>query len=100
MVVFYLFEARNQNRSFVMPYSGLNSVVLQQCWNAAYFGLAVMVREQYFGLDGFCHLDELIDGHGVRLVAGQEGDVDVMDVGHFRDVFGVAGDVDPQSIEG
>ena len=42
----------------------------------------------------------LLRRHGVGLVAGQEGHVDVLDILHLVDVFGIAGDVDPQSVDG
>ena len=59
-----------------------------------------MVGEQHFRLDHPCGVDELLGSHGVRLIAREEGDVNVFDFSHFRDVLGVGGDVDSQAIEG
>ena len=42
----------------------------------------------------------LLRRHCVGLVAGQEGHVDVLDILHLGDVFGVAGDVDPKTVDG
>ena len=61
--------------------------------------LAVVIGEEYLGRDGPCGLHQLIDSHRVGLVARQEGDVDILQVGHLGDVLCVAGDVDAQSVE-
>ena len=62
--------------------------------------VVVVVGEEHLGLDGLGGTYQLVDGHGVGLVAGQEGDVDVFQLCHLGDVLGVAGDVDAQSVEG
>ena len=59
-----------------------------------------MVGEQHFRLDDSRCVDTLIDGHRVGLVARQEGDVDILQVGHLGDVLRIAGDVDAQTVEG
>ena len=86
--------------SFVMSNPNLNAVVLQQCRDAAHIRLPVMVGEQHFRLDYLCRIDQLLHRHSVRLVAGEEGNVNVLDVGHFWDVLGVASDIDSQPVEG
>ena len=43
---------------------------------------------------------QLVGGHGVGLVAGQKGNVDVFENGHLGDVLGIAGDVDAETVEG
>ena len=63
-------------------------------------GVAVVVGEEYLGLDDLRSVDTLLDSHGVRLVAGQEGDVDILQVGHLGDVLRVASDVDAETVEG
>lgn len=52
-----------------------------------------MIWEQNSWIYYSCGVGELLWCHGVWEVAGYEGDVDVVDVGHFADVFGVSGDV-------
>ena len=59
-----------------------------------------MVGEEYLRLDGLCCLDQLVGGHGVGLVAGEESDVDVLDGCHLGNVLGITGDVDAQSVDG
>ncbi len=62
--------------------------------------VVVVVGEEHLGFDDLRGIDTLIYGHGVGLVAGQEGDVDVLQLCHLRDVLGVAGDVDAEAVEG
>ena len=59
-----------------------------------------MVGEENLRLNGLCSLYQLIDCHCVRLIAGQEGNVDIPDGFHLGDVLCVAGNVDAQSVEG
>ena len=59
-----------------------------------------MVREQHFRPDHPRCVNKLFDRHGVGLIARHEGDINVFDFGHLRNVFGVACDVDSQSVEG
>ena len=59
-----------------------------------------MVREEHLWLHRLCCLDKLFGGHRVRLVAWQEGDVDILDILHLWNVFRIAGDVDAQSVKG
>lgn len=85
---------------FVVSNPYLHAIASQQRRDAAHIRLAIMIREQHLRLDHPCRVDELLDRHGIRLVAGQEGDGDVFDLNHLRDVLGVAGDVYPQAVEG
>ena len=59
-----------------------------------------MVGKKYLGGDGACCLHQLIDSHRVGLVAGQEGDVDVLQIGHLGDILSVTCDIDAQIVEG
>ena len=59
-----------------------------------------MVGEEHLRRDGAGSLYQLVDSHRVGLVARQESDVDVLQVGHLRDVLCVASNVDAQSVEG
>ena len=58
-----------------------------------------MIWEQHFWLDHSSRIDELIDRHGVGLVAWQKCNVDIFQPSHFRDILGICGNVDPQAIE-
>ena len=58
-----------------------------------------MIGEEHLWADDTCSTDKLVGRHCVGLVAWQEGDVDVVDVGHFGNVFRVAGNVDTQTVE-
>ena len=62
--------------------------------------LVVVIGEEHLGLDDLGSIDHLIDRHRVGLVAGQEGNVDVLQVGHLGDVLGITSDVDAQTVEG
>ena len=62
--------------------------------------LVVVVGEEYLGFDNLRCVDHLIDRHRVALVAGQEGDIDVLQVGHLGDVLRVSCDIDAQTVEG
>lgn len=85
---------------FVVPNPHLNAIALQLRRNATHVRLSVMVREQHFRLDYPCGIYKLLYRHGVRLVARQKSDVNVLDVSHFRYVLGVTGDIDSQSVKG
>lgn len=63
-----------------MPNPHVNSLGFELRGNLRDVGLAVVVGEQHFGFDGFGRANELVGGHGVGLVAGQEGDVDAQAV--------------------
>ena len=84
----------------VMPYPHLNPIVFQKRRNIAHIRLAIVIREQHLRFDHPRRIDELLDGHRVGLVTGEEGNIDVLDVGHFGDVLGVASDIDFQAIQG
>lgn len=58
-----------------------------------------MVGEKHLRLDDLRCIHQLVDSHRVRLVTGQKGDVDVLDVGHLRNVLCVTGDIDTQTVE-
>ena len=62
--------------------------------------LVVVVGEEYLGFDDLRCVDHLIDRHRVGLVAGQEGDIDVLQIGHLGDVLSIACDIDAQTVEG
>ena len=63
-------------------------------------GLSVVVGEEDAGTDEAGGTEELVGCHGVGLVAGEKGDVDVVEVCHLGDVLGVAGNVDAEAVEG
>ena len=86
--------------SFIMPDSDVYAVVLKLRRNSADIRLTIMIGKQYFGFDSFRRIDELTGCHRVRLVARHEGDVDVLDVLHLRDVLCIACDVDTQPVDG
>ena len=88
------------NGLFVMSDSHFNPFVLQLFGYVADVCLAIVIGEEHVRFDDFCGTNQLVGGHGVGLVAGQEGDVDVFDVGHFGNVFGVAGNIDAQAVDG
>ena len=46
-----------------------------------YGRVVIMVGEQHLGLDGLRGIDGLLHCHRVGLVAGQEGDIDILQVG-------------------
>ena len=96
---FYLDFSRLSCQLFVMPNPHLNPIVLQLCRNSTHICLAIMIREQHFWFDRPCCIDELLNRHRIRLVAGEEGDIDVFDAVRLWDVFSVAGNVDSQSVE-
>ena len=62
--------------------------------------VAVVVGEEDAGTDDLGGVDQLFDGHGVGLVAREEGDVDVFELGHLGDVLSVASNVDAQAVDG
>ena len=63
-------------------------------------GLAVVVRDEDLGGDGLGSGDALVHSHRKGLVHREEGDVNVFQVRHLGDVFGVAGDVDAETVDG
>ncbi len=80
--------------------------VSQEHFNAGELGgeggkvrIAEVVGYQDAGLKDFCGLDALLDGHRIGLVDGKEGDVDVGNRGHLRNVLRVTGDIDAQAVE-
>ena len=77
-----------------MPYSHLYPIVFQLSGNAADIRLAVMIGEQHLWFDDACGMNKLVHRHGVRLVARQEGNVNVFEFSHFGDVLGISGDID------
>ena len=58
-----------------------------------------MIREEHFRTDDFGNFDHLLRRHRVWLIARQESDVDVLDICHLRNIFRVAGNVNPQPID-
>ena len=63
-------------------------------------GIGEMIRDQDLGLKDLGGMDALVHGHRVRLVDREEGDVDILDIGHLRDVLRIAGDIDAESVDG
>ena len=62
--------------------------------------VVVVIGEEHLGFDDLRGVGCLFDGHRIGLVAGQEGDGDVLDIGHLGDVLRVACDVDAHAVEG
>ena len=84
---------------FVMPYSYINVVVGELSRNGGHVGLSVMIGEEHFRLDHSSCVDKLARSHGVWLVAWHEGDVDVADARHLRNVLGVSRDIDSNTVD-
>ena len=59
-----------------------------------------MIREEHFRTDDFGNFDHLFRRHGVWLIARQESDVNIFDIRHFRNIFRVACNVNPQPVKG
>ena len=59
-----------------------------------------MVWDEDFRRESLGSGDALLRGHCIRLIDREEGEVDVSEIGHLGDVFGVAGDVNPKPVEG
>ena len=59
-----------------------------------------MVGEENLRLNDPCSVDTLMDSHCVGLVTRQEGNVDILQVGHLGDILRIASDVDAQPVEG
>ena len=59
-----------------------------------------MIREEHLRFDGLCSLNQLINRHCIRLVARQEGNVDILNLCHLGDILSVASDIYAQAIDG
>ena len=59
-----------------------------------------MIREEHLRFDGLCSLNQLINRHCIRLVARQEGNVDILNLCHLGDILGVASNIYAQAIDG
>ena len=81
-----------------------DTVVFQRRSNGTGFvgtqvSAAIVVGKQHLGTDGPGRLQKLFGRHSVGLVARQKGDVNVAKALHFRYRLGIAGNVNPQSVE-
>ena len=83
-----------------MTDSYINTLSLQLRGDGADIGLPIVIWEEHTRLNDFGSTDELLRSHGVGLVARQECDIDVLNVGHLGDVLCVASDIDAQAVEG
>ena len=45
-------------------------------------------------------MNGLTHGHGERLVHRQEGHINVLQISHLRDVFGITSHIDTQTVDG
>ena len=63
-------------------------------------GIGEMVRDEDLGLEDLGGMDALVHGHRVGLVDREESDVNILDIGHLRDVFRVTGDIDAEPVDG
>ena len=86
--LFCIYSPKRSVSLFVVPYSRVYAIALELCRNGTYVSLAVVVGEHYLWLDHLGSLYQLVSCHRIRLVAGQESDVDVLDGLHFRNVHG------------
>ena len=84
----------------VIPDAHIDAVALQAVRQLAEVRLAVMVGEQHLWTDASRRPHNLLRSHGVGLVAGKEGHINVFDAVHFRNVLGVTGNVDAQPADG
>lgn len=62
--------------------------------------LSEVIGNEDLGTDDLRGIDTLVYRHRIRLIHREEGNVDVLDAGHLRDVLGVAGDVDAEAVDG
>ena len=60
--------------------------------------LGIVIGEQHLWLDRPRRLRDLLRRHRIRLVAGQKGNVDVLQRGHLRDVLRIAGDINAKAV--
>ncbi len=83
----------------VIPDADVDTTARQFHDNLGDGRLTVMIGEEYLRLDRFRCLYQLVDCHCEWLVAGQEGDVDILDGLHLGDVLCVASNIDAQTVE-
>ena len=93
----------------VVAQADIDGQILELGGDAGNISLAKVIGEEDAGLDDAGGMQELVGGHRVRLVAGQEGDVDSLlsialggggEVSHLRNVLSVAGHIDAEAVEG
>ena len=84
---------------FVVADADIDAVGLQQGGEAADVRLSVVIGEQHLGLDDAGGTHQLVRRHRVGLVAGQESNVDVLDVLHLGNVLRVARNIDAQAVK-
>ena len=59
-------------------------IAFQLVRQAAHIRFPIVIGKNHFGFDEAGCANQLFRGHGVGLVAGEEGNVNVFDVSHFR----------------
>ena len=84
---------------FIMSDPHVYPLPLQLLGNKADIGLTVVIGKQHPWFDDLGGTDKLLGCHRVGLVAGQEGNVDVLDLLHLGDLFGITRDIDAQAVE-
>ena len=57
-----------------------------------------MIWDQDFGFYSESCFLSLINGHGVGLIHRKEGEVNIFNLSHFRDILGVTGDVNASAV--
>ena len=84
----------------VVPDSDVDGRTFEQVSDSLDGRFRVMVREKRLRIYRLCRFGDLFRGHRVRLIAGQERHVDVLQSRHFGNVLRVAGNVDFQPVNG
>ena len=84
----------------VIPDSDVDGLAFEQFGDSLDGRFRIVVREKRLRLYRLCRFRDLFRSHCVRLVAGKECDVDILQRRHFRDVLCVACNVNAKSVNG
>ena len=83
-----------------MTHSDIHAFFLKLLRSGAEVCLTVMIGEEYVRLDDTGSTLQLVCSHRIGLVAGQEGNVNVLYRCHFGNILRITGNVDTQSVNG
>lgn len=83
----------------IVSYPHVDSTAFEQTDHLLDVGIGIMIREEHFGPDGLCGFGALLGRHRVRLVGGEESDVDIFEARHLRNILRIATDIDAESVE-